>query len=59
MDDDRCGSLVSKSRTRDIKLVKDCLNVDQHVNMHGCCSELDTGYGTVHQILKDELNMSY
>ena len=26
--------------------------------MHELCSELDMGYGTVHRILKDELNMS-
>ena len=38
--------------------MKDRLDVDQHIAMHGICSELDIGYWTVHWILKDELNMS-
>ena len=58
MDDDRCGRPVSKSKTSDVKLVKDRLHVDWRVTMHGLCSELDMGYGTVHGILKAELNMS-
>ena len=58
MADDRCGRPVSKSKTSDIKLVKDRLDVDQCVTMHELCSELAMGYGTVHRILKDELTMS-
>ena len=58
MGDDRCGHPVSKSKTSDIKLVKDHLDVDRRVTMHELCSELDMGYGTVHQVLKDEFNMS-
>ena len=58
MDDDRCSRPVSKSKTSDVKLVKDRLGVDGHVTMHEFCSELDMGYRTVHRILKDELNMS-
>ena len=58
MDDDRCGCLVSKSKTSDVKLVKDRLDVDRRVTMHELCSELDMGFRTVHRILKDELNMS-
>ena len=50
MDVDRCGRPVSKSKTSDFKLVKDHLDVN--------CSELDLAYGTVHRILKDELNIS-
>ena len=38
--------------------MKDRLDVDQRVTMHELCSELDMGYGTVHWILKDELNTS-
>ena len=34
--------------------MKDRLDVDQHIAMHGICM----GYWTVHWILKDELNMS-
>ena len=34
-------------------LAKDCLDVDGPVTMHELCSELDMGYGTVQQILKD------
>ena len=49
MDDDRCGRPVSKSKTSDVKLVKDCLDVERRVTMHELCSELDMGYGTVHQ----------
>ena len=58
MDDDRCSRPVSNSKTSDVKLVKDRLDVDQRVTMHELCSELDVGYGTVHRILKDKLNMS-
>ena len=58
MADDRCGLPVSKSKTSDIKLVKDRLDVDWRVFMHELCSVLDMGYGTVHRILKDELNMN-
>ena len=57
MDDDRCGRPVSKSKTSDVKLVKDRLDVDQFITMHELCSELDMGYGTGHQLLKDELNI--
>ena len=32
--------------------------MDQRVTMHELCSELDMGYGTVHWVLKDKLNMS-
>ena len=32
--------------------------MDWRVTIHELCSELDMGYGTVHRILKDELNMS-
>ena len=46
--DDRCSHPVSKSKTSDVKLVKDRLDVDQCVTMHELCSELDMGYGTVH-----------
>ena len=53
MDDDRCRSPVSKSKTSDVKLVKDRLDVDRHVTMHELCNVLDMGYGTVHRILKD------
>ena len=49
---------MSKSKTSDVKLVKDCLDVDWRITMHELCSELDMGYGTVHWILKDELYMS-
>ena len=58
MDDDRCGHPVSKSKTSDINLVKDLLDVNLRLTMHELCSELDMGYGTVQRILKDELNMS-
>ena len=47
-----------KSKASDVKLVKDRLDVDRRVTMHELCSELDMAYGTVHWILKDELNMS-
>ena len=47
-----------KSKTSDVRLVKDRLDVDRRVTMHELCSELEMGYGTVHAILKDELNMS-
>ena len=43
MDDDRCGRPVSKSKTSDVKLVKDRLDMDQRVTMHELCSELDMG----------------
>ena len=46
-----------KSRTSDVKLVKDRLDVDRCVTMHELCSELDMGYATVNRILKDELNI--
>ena len=39
-------------------LSKDCLDVDGPVTTHELCSELDMGYKTVQQILKDELSMS-
>ena len=52
------GLPVSKFKTSDFKLVKDRLDVDWRVTMHELCSESDMGYGTVHQILKGELNMS-
>ena len=58
MADDRCGRPVSKSKTSDVKLVKDRLDVYWRVFMHELCSELDMGYGTIHRILKDELNMN-
>ena len=58
MDDDRCGSPVSKSKTSDVKLVKDRLDVDLRVTMHELFSELYMGYRTVYRILKDELNMN-
>ena len=58
MDDDRCGRPVSKSKTSDFTLVEDRLDVDRRVTMHELCSESDMGNGTVHRILKDELNMS-
>ena len=48
------AAAVSKSKTSDVKLVKDCLDVDRPITMHELCSELDMGYGTVHRILKDE-----
>ena len=49
---------MSKSKTGEVKLVMDRLEVDRHVTMHELFNELDKGYGTVHQILKDELNMT-
>ena len=49
---------LPKSKTRDVKLVKDRLDVDWRVTIYELCSELDMGYVTVHRILKDELNMS-
>ena len=39
MDDDRCGRPVWKSKTREVKLVKDRLDVDRRVTMHELCSE--------------------
>ena len=57
MDDDRCSSPVSKSKTSDVKLVKDHLDEDRRITLHEICSELDMSYGTVHWILKDELYM--
>ena len=53
MDDDRSRRPVSKSKTSDVKLMNDRLDVDRRVTMHELCSELDMGYGTVHRILKD------
>ena len=41
MDDDRCGRPVSISKTSDVKLVKDRLDVDWCATMHELCSELD------------------
>ena len=58
MDDDRCSCPVPKSKTSDVKFVKNRLVVDWRVTMHEFCSELDMGYRTVHRILKDELNIS-
>ena len=58
MDNDRCGRLVSKSKTSNVKLVKDRLDVDRRVTMHELFSKLDVGYGAVHRILKNELSMS-
>ena len=58
MDDDRCGRPVSRSVTSDVKSVKDRLDVDRRVTMHELSNEIDMGYGTVHLILQDELNMS-
>ena len=43
MDDDRCGRPVSKSKTSDLTLVKERLDVDRPVTMHELCSELDMG----------------
>ena len=43
MDDDRCGRPVSKSKTSEVKLVKDRLDVDRPVTMHELCSELNMG----------------
>ena len=57
MNNDKCCRPVSKSKTSDIKMVKDHLDVDWRVTMHGVCSELDMGFLTVHWILKDELHM--
>ena len=34
MDDDRCGRPVSKSKTSDVKLVRDRLDVDGRITMH-------------------------
>ena len=47
MDNDRCGRPVSKSKTSDVKLAKDRLDVDQCITMHELCSELGMGYGAV------------
>ena len=57
MEDDRCSRLVSKSKTSDVKLAKDLLDVEGRVTMHELCSEIDMGYRTVHWILKDASNM--
>ena len=43
MDHDRCSRPVSKSKTRYVQLLKDRLDVDLRVTMHGLCSELDMG----------------
>ena len=56
----RCGPRHTDTRPArsDVKLVKDRLDVDRRLTMHELCSELDMGYGTVHRISKDEINMS-
>ena len=56
-DGKRCRP-VSKSKTSDVKLVKDRLDVERRVSVHEHCSELDMGYGTVQRILIAEVNMS-
>ena len=38
-DDDRCDRPVSKSKTCDVKLVKDRLDVDRRLTMHELCSD--------------------
>ena len=38
-DDDRCGRPVSKSKTCDVKFLKDRLDVDRRLTMHELCSE--------------------
>ena len=43
MDHDRCSRPVSKSKTRYVQLLKDRLDVDRRITMHGLCSELDMG----------------
>ena len=59
MDDDRCSRPVSKSKTSDVTLVKERLDVDLRVTMHEFCSELGMGYGTTHRILKDESSILF
>ena len=43
-----------KSKTSDVTLVKERLDVDLGVTMHELCNELEMGYRTVHRILKVE-----
>ena len=59
MDDDRCSRPMSKSKTSDVTLVKERLDVDLRVTMHELCSVLAMGYGTVHRILKDESSILF
>ena len=40
MDDERCGRSVSESKTSDVKLVKDRLDVDRRVTVYELCNEL-------------------
>ena len=39
MDDNRCCRPVSKSKTSDVKLVTDPLDVEGRVTMHELCSD--------------------